>query len=67
MKKISLSLLSLAGFSAGMFLAASCAAPSVNPSVQATESAPPVVHIPVYAVEIRKAPLGLSFGKLVVL
>ena len=52
MKKISTSILSLAGLSAGMFLAASCAAPSVNPSVLATESAPPVVHIPVYAAPV---------------
>lgn len=52
MKKLSLSLLGFAGLSAGMFLAASCAAPSVNPSVQATESVAPVAHTPVYAAPV---------------
>ena len=52
MKKISTSFLCLAGLSAGMFLAASCAAPSVNPSVQANESVAPVIHVPVYAAPV---------------
>ena len=52
MKKLPLSLLGFAGLSAGMFLAASCAAPSVNPSVQATESVAPVAHTPVYAAPV---------------
>ena len=51
MKKLSLSLLSLAGLSAGMFLAASCAAPSVNPSVQANDAAP-TIHVSVYAAPV---------------
>ena len=58
MKKISTSLLCLAGLSAGMFLAASCAAPSVNPSVQAAESKtpdyiPPMPVAPVAVFEMR--------------
>ena len=59
MKKISTSVLCLAGLSAGMFLAASCAAPSVNPSVEASpvESTPSVVPsmpaAPVTVFELR--------------
>ena len=67
MKNLSTSLLCLAGFSAGMFLAASCAAPSANSKADAaTESVAPPIQAPVYAAPVTVFELRvLDFDKQV--